>query len=186
MASIQYSNLIENVVIIELESHSDQRGLFVETWRKEWLPGSTEMVQANRADRSAGCLVGLHYHLHQADYWYVTAGQARVVLHDLRIDSPTEGITQGIELDGYGDPSHRGVYIPPGIAHGFSALTDTTITYFVDHNYDPNDELGLAWNDPDVAADWGIDDPILSERDKLNPKKSELIENLRPVYKKSF
>ena len=51
------------------------------------------MIQANRADRQAGCIVGLHYHLHQADYWYVPFGTARVVLHDLRDGSPTDGAT---------------------------------------------------------------------------------------------
>ena len=56
------------------------------------------MIQANRADRSAGCIVGLHYHLHQADYWYVVRGRARVVLHDLRQGSPTDGVTMLLDL----------------------------------------------------------------------------------------
>src|SRR5437879_235618 len=78
--------------------HGDDRGVFVETYRREWLPQGREMVQANRADRQAGCVVGLHYHLHQADYWYVPAGRARVVLHDLRVGSPTDGATVTLDL----------------------------------------------------------------------------------------
>ena len=73
--------------IVEPDVHGDERGLFVETYRREWFPSGREMIQANRADRSAGCIVGLHYHLHQADYWYVPFGRARVVLHDLRVGS---------------------------------------------------------------------------------------------------
>ena len=64
--------------------HGDQRGIFIETYRREWFPNGREMIQGNRANRQAGAVVGLHYHLHQADYWYVPFGTARVVLHDLR------------------------------------------------------------------------------------------------------
>ena len=67
--------------------------MFVETYRREWFPSGREMIQGNRADRQQGCVVGLHYHLHQADYWYVPTGGARVVLHDLREGSPTDGAT---------------------------------------------------------------------------------------------
>ena len=49
------------------------------------------------------------------------------------------------------------MFIPPGVAHGFAALTDMTITYLVDGYYNPSDELGVAWDDPDIAADWGVD-----------------------------
>ena len=61
------------------------------------------------------------------------------------------------------------MFIPPGVAHGFAALTDMTITYLVDGYYNPADELGLAWDDPAVDADWGVTDPILSGRDQANP-----------------
>ena len=76
-------------------STATSAGCFVETYRREWFPHGREMIQGNRADRQAGCVVGLHYHLHQADYWYVPFGAARVVLHDLRAGSPTDGATLG-------------------------------------------------------------------------------------------
>ena len=60
--------------IVELQTFGDERGFFVETYRREWFPGAREMIQGNRGDRQAGCVVGLHYHLHQADYWYVPFG----------------------------------------------------------------------------------------------------------------
>ena len=77
-------------------------------------------------------------------------GRARVVLHDLRVGSPTDGATLMLDL-GAGDDGthdHRGVFIPPGVAHGFAALTDMTITYLVDGYYNAADELGVAWDDP--------------------------------------
>lgn len=162
--------------------HGDDRGILVETYRREWFPGSAEMVQANRADRRQGSLVGLHYHLRQADYWYVPHGRARVVLHDLRKDSPSEGATAALDLgSSIGSPDdHRGIYIPPGVAHGFAALTDVTITYLVDRYYDPDDELGLAWDDPEVDADWGLDVPVLSARDQANPRRAALAPSLVP------
>ena len=182
MADVRHSLLIDAVVVVNPEVHADQRGIFVETWRRQWVPGGREMVQANRADRQAGSLVGLHYHLHQADFWYVAAGRARVVLHDLRVGSPTDGATESFNLGGDGTARHRGVYIPPGVAHGFAALSDVTMTYLVDCPYDPDDELGLAWNDRDVAADWGLADPVLSDRDNANPLRSDIPDRLRPAH----
>jgi dTDP-4-dehydrorhamnose 3,5-epimerase len=101
------------------------------------------------------------------------------VLHDLRSGSPTDGATLALDLDG---GSARGVYIPPGVAHGFAALTDLTITYLVDGYYDPADELGVAWDDPEVAADWGVADPVLSGRDQGNPRRADLAGDRRPRW----
>jgi dTDP-4-dehydrorhamnose 3,5-epimerase len=143
------------------------------------------MVQGNRGDRKARAVVGLHYHLHQADFWYVPFGQCRVVLHDLREGGPTDGKTLMIDLGSPPgtpgvDHDHRGVYIPPGVAHGFAALTDMTITYLVDGYYNPADELGVAWDDPEIGADWGVTDPVLSARDQANPRRADLPEGRRP------
>jgi dTDP-4-dehydrorhamnose 3,5-epimerase len=163
--------LIHGVVLRDLVAHGDERGRFIETYRKEWVPGAREMVQANRGDRQAGCVVGLHFHRKQADWWYVVDGRARVVLHDLRIGSPTDGETMSFDMTG---ELPQGVYIPPGVAHGFASLTALTLTYLVDGYYDPADELGVAWDDPAIGADWGVTDPILSVRDQALPSRSEL------------
>ena len=77
------------------------------------------------------------------------------------------------EVDG-GENNHLGLFIPPGVAHGFASLTDCVITYLVDGYYNPADELGVAWNDPELGADWGLTDPIVSERDAANPLRSEI------------
>jgi dTDP-4-dehydrorhamnose 3,5-epimerase len=165
------ADAIAGVWVVQPDVHRDDRGRFVETYRRAWFPGARAMVQGNRADRQAGTLVGLHFHRRQADYWYVQAGQARIVLHDLRVGAPTEGATMHFDLSGDAD---RGLYIPPGVAHGFAAHTDVTISYLVDGYYDPDDELGVAWDDPGIAAEWGITQPVLSDRDRANPRRAEL------------
>ncbi len=184
MATVVESGTITGVYVVDPVVHRDERGVFVETYRREWFPHGREMVQGNRGDRQRGCIVGLHYHLHQADYWYVPSGRARVVLHDLRTGSPTDGATLTLDLgenaDGTND--HRGVFIPPGVAHGFASLTDMTITYLVDGYYNPADELGVAWDDPDVAADWGIGDPVLSKRDADNPRRRDIAPQWQPHF----
>src|ERR1700758_4565 len=107
MPEIRPSASIDGVVVVEPDRHGDERGRFVETYRRSWFASGREMVQGNRSEKQAGALVGLHYHLHQADYWYLLRGRARVVLHDLRVGSRTEGATEEIDLDGDVD---QGVY----------------------------------------------------------------------------
>ena len=182
MATVTESDVIAGVYIVEPTIHGDARGYFIETYRREWFPLGREMVQGNRGDRVQGSVVGLHYHLHQADYWYVPYGKCRVVLHDLRTGSPTDGATQVIDLGRKEDGSHdhRGIFIPPGVAHGFAALTDMTITYLVDGYYNGADELGVAWDDPAIEADWGLTEPVLSARDQQNPGRADLDPQFRP------
>ena len=179
MATVFESDVIAGVVVVEPDVHGDERGRFVESYRRSWLPAGREMVQANRSDKAAGSLVGLHYHLHQADYWYVTRGRARVVLHDLRQGSPTDGATLTMDM---GDGNEVGLFIPPGVAHGFAAVTDLTITYLVDQYYNPDDELGVAWDDPDLALDWGVGDPVVSKRDQTNPRRADIPAGRRPYW----
>lgn len=184
MSILEPSPAIAGVVVAHPDVHGDDRGRFVETYRSAWFPGTRPMVQGNHAERRAGTLVGLHYHLRQTDYWYVVRGHARAVFHDLRAGSPTEGATTSIdlgEITGEGH-NHLGLLIPPGVAHGIAALTDVSLTYLVDAVYDPADELGLAWDDPEVGADWGIDRPILSGRDQGNPRRRDLSADQRPRF----
>ena len=177
MPKITESEVVRGVLVVQPDRHGDERGVLIETYRRSWFPLGHEMVQSNRADRQAGAVVGLHYHLHQADYWTVPRGRARVVLHDLREGSPTDGATLWMDLDA---DNALGLYIPPGVAHGFSSVSDLTINYLVDAYYNPSDELGVAWDDPEIAADWGIDEPLLSKRDQSNPRRSEVPPHLRP------
>lgn len=179
MLGVDLSGKIADVVVVTPDVHGDERGRFVETYRRAWFPQGREMIQANRSEKQKGAVVGLHYHLHQADYWYVLRGRARIVLHDLRLDSPTEGATLSMDLDGTED---RGLFIPPGVAHGFASLTDVLLWYLVDGYYNPADELGVAWDDPEIAADWALENPVLSARDRANVRRSEIGPEVRPRY----
>ena len=178
MVEIVESSTIAGVMIVNPMIFGDDRGRFAETYRRSWFPAGREMVQANTSDKVGNSVVGLHYHLYQSDYWYVPHGKARVVLHDLREGSPTDGATLVLDI---GEDGEQGVYIPPGVAHGFAALTDMIITYMVDQYYSPDDELGVAWDDPEIGADWGVTDPVLSKRDQSNPLRRDLPRGMRPL-----
>jgi len=168
---IEESPEIPGVLLVHLTEWPDDRGRFIETYRQEWFPAAPPMIQGNRSDSRAGVVRALHYHLHQADYWYAPRGRIFVALHDLRRSSPSDGKSQTFEI---GDGLDIGVYIPPGVAHGFQALTDATLTYLVDRYYDADDENGLAWDDPDAGIPWPITDAIISDRDRNNPKRADI------------
>lgn len=181
MPVIEECKEIRGVHLITPDLHGDERGVFIETFRREWVPGAREMVQCNRADRQAGCFVGMHYHLNQADFWHIPLGESFVILYDMRAGSPTEGETLTTMMGpAHGHPS---LYIPPGVAHGFWALTDMTIMYLVDQYYNPADELAVSWGDPTIVADWPGSDPVLSHRDVSAPFVADIPENLRPRWR---
>lgn len=169
---------VDGVLLVHLEPHSDDRGRLIETFRQEWFPGASSMVQGIRSDSRRGVVRALHYHRRQADYWHVPHGRIFVAMFDLRRSSRTRHTSLAIEI---GEGAELGVYIPPGVAHGFQALTDATLTYLVDQYYDASDEQGLAWDDPTAAISWPIADSILSDRDKSNPKLDEIPEDLLPA-----
>lgn len=158
---------IEGIYTVPIRAFADDRGQFMETFRREWFPWiEWDRIQNNRSDSKAGVLRGLHYHLYQIDYWYVPKGTIRVGLADLRPSSSTYRQTATLEM---GESNNIGLFIPIGVAHGFTALTDCTLMYLVNNYYDGGkDERGVAWNDPDVGVDWGITDPRLSPRDIEN------------------
>ncbi len=173
MTRIEESQHISGVLLAYLRPFTDERGRFLETFRKEWFPQrSWDKLQTNRSDSKAGVLRGLHYHHHQVDYWYVQAGQIRAGLVDLRPSSPTYLAAQTVEM---GDGREVGLFIPVGVAHGFLALTDAIHTYVVDNYYDGNDEYGVAWNDPDLGLDWQhTTPPLTSARDAANQRLRDI------------
>lgn len=172
MPVIKESQNIPGVLLVSLQPVFDERGRFLETFRREWFPQrSWDCVQSNRSDSSAGVLRGLHFHRHQVDYWYVAAGSIRAGLADLRRTS--KSFRNAITID-MSEDDHLGLFIPSGVAHGFAALQDATLVYIVDNYYDGADEYGVAWNDPELDLDWGVPAPILSERDRSNPLLSEI------------
>lgn len=168
MPLLTESSLIPGVINVQLRPFADERGRFIELFRKEWFPQRDwSNVQSNRSESKVGVLRGLHYHFNQVDYWYVISGRIRVGLADLRRSSIFYRRTTTIDLDA---ADNRGLFIPIGVAHGFLALTDVTLIYTVDNYYDGRDEFGLAWNDPELAVPWNFDGiPTLSNRDLENP-----------------
>jgi dTDP-4-dehydrorhamnose 3,5-epimerase len=138
------------------------------------------MVQSNLSRSRAGVLRGLHFHRRQADYWCFIEGRAFVALVDVRTGSPTEGRAwwQGFDASA----GLRGVYVPPGVAHGFRALTDVALQYVVDEPFTGRDEFGVAYDDPELAIPWPGEAPIVSERDRSNPSLAEVMAADPPAF----
>ncbi len=157
---------IEGTRLYRLTEHTDMRGSFFELFRKEWLPEVFgDRIQVNCSRSGAGVLRGLHYHNHQWDFWIPVSGRMTAGLADLRKGSSTYGRSVSLELDA---EEPVGLLIPPGVAHGFAAATDLILVYIVSNYFDNTDEHGIAWNDPVLSIKWGIEDPVISERDVLN------------------
>jgi dTDP-4-dehydrorhamnose 3,5-epimerase len=161
------------VLVRPLQIHVDARGSFLETYRREWLPAdASDMVQSNVSRSRAGVLRGPHFHRAQADFWVVLEGRAFIGLVDLRAGVPEQSSRQELIVD---STEPQGLYIPPGVAHGFYAETDLVLLYLVDAYYDGADEFGIAWNDPDLGISWPTSDPILSDRDRSNPSLAQVL-----------
>lgn len=163
---------IPGVELVRPAVWPDERGWFREVFRSEWVPGCfTDEFQLNLSETRAGALRGLHFHRTQADWWVPVSGSIRAAVADLREGSPGFLRTAVLELS-----AHEPVclFIPPGVAHGFLALTDARLLYAVNRFYNGTDEQGVAWDDPDLGIRWGTADPVLSRRDMENPKVEEL------------
>jgi dTDP-4-dehydrorhamnose 3,5-epimerase len=160
------SSVINGVYTVPIKVFTDERGRFMETFRREWFPQvNWDKMQSNRSESKAGVARGLHYHFHQVDYWHVTTGRIRAGLVDLRPSSPTYRAAQTIDIT---PDNNIGLFIPVGVAHGFYALTDCTLIYIVNNYYDGGDEFGVMWNDPALGVEWGVESAQLSPRDKTN------------------
>jgi len=171
---------VAGAFLVPLPRFPDDRGWFSESFRQEWLPGGRPMLQGNLSLSRAGVLRGLHFHLRQADYWWVSRGRMLAALFDLRAGSPTEGERLEVRLgDGSDGPAH-GLYVPPGVAHGFFAETDVLMQYLVDNVYDGGDEFGVRLDDPAIGIAWPAPDPVLSQRDTGNPSLAEVLRNPPP------
>jgi dTDP-4-dehydrorhamnose 3,5-epimerase len=170
---------IPGVWLVNLATFGDRRGRFMETYRASWLPFAAPMVQGNRSESTPGVLRGLHYHRRQADLWFVQAGRVTTVLLDTRVGSPTEG---GHLVLAQGGGEDVAVYIPEGVAHGFYAHDDVVMTYLVTNEYDGSDELGVAWDDPDLGIAWPVSAPVLSDRDLDNPRLRDVPASQRVAW----
>jgi dTDP-4-dehydrorhamnose 3,5-epimerase len=162
--------LPSGVEVHRLEPHADSRGVFTELFRDSWeLPVSP--VQWNAVHSEANVLRGVHAHWRHADYLTVVVGRAAIGLHDLREGSETEGLGTIVDLAA---DAPAGLSIPPGVAHGFYFVEPSLHVYAVSHEWDPSDELGCRWDDPELGIDWPCSEPLVSERDDELGPLSEL------------
>jgi len=150
----------------------DERGMFFESFHEKHLQEAginKKFVQDNQSFSTGGVLRGLHLQtapFAQGKLVRVITGSVMDVAVDLRQDSPTFGEHWSIVLDA---KRNNMLFIPEGFAHGFLTLEDQTIfSYKCTNVYHPESEGGLRWNDPDLNIDWGIDQPLLSEKDKVH------------------
>lgn len=158
------------VLLVPLTPHPDDRGVFTELFRSSWGTGVAP-VQWNGVSSLPNVLRGVHVHRRHADYLTLVEGRATVGLHDLRPGSPTEGLGTTVELDA-GAPS--ALVIPVGVAHGFYFHTPSIHVYAVSHEFDPHDELGCRWDDPELEIEWPCEGPLISDRDRSLGSLSDL------------
>lgn len=166
---------LEGVTVIALQPHGDNRGTFTEIFRDEWAVGP-EPVQWNLVASRAGVLRGVHVHLRHTDYVIVAEGHAAVGLCDLRAGSPTENDSTVLDLR---SDRRELLVIPPGIAHGFYFHTNAVGMYAVSEYWNPDDELGCHWADPDLHLAWPATDVVVSDRDAALPPLSALKRQIR-------
>lgn len=155
--------------------NDDVRGSFGELWRRSQTKtlGIADFAQSNLSRSAAGVLRGLHFHQRQTDLWIVPDGQAHVCVVDVR-ERLAGGSAPPVTTSEVYSPGDA-IMIPEGVAHEFWALTPVSLLYFVTKEYDGSDEFGFAWDDPEVAAAWPSDDPILSDRDSGAPSLRDAI-----------
>ncbi|HQQ62954.1 MAG TPA: dTDP-4-dehydrorhamnose 3,5-epimerase [Pseudomonadales bacterium] len=173
--------VLPGALILEPKVHGDSRGFFQETWRADTYSalGIPEFVQDNHSRSVRGVLRGLHAQRlrPQGKLVRVSRGAVFDVAADINPQSPTFGQCVGVELN---DENHRQFYVPPGYAHGFCVLSDVAdFLYKCTDYYQPNDEIGVVWNDPDLAIAWPMGEPLLSAKDLALPTLQELAGQLR-------
>lgn len=169
---------IDGVKIIQPKVFGDARGFFLETFEKkryqEMLNIDLDFVQDNHSRSSKGVLRGLHFQKvnPQGKLVRVVRGEVFDVAVDIRPDSPTYGAWEGVLLS---EENKTQFWVPPGLAHGFVVLSDTAdFEYKCTDYYNPAHEGCLLWSDPDVGIEWPIDNPLLSEKDKVGKRLKEL------------
>lgn len=159
---------LPGVLLLEPRVFQDERGFFIETFNTRALQGSgvpAGFVQDNHSRSTKGVVRGLHYQLAdpQGKLVHVARGSVFDVAVDIRVGSPHFGRWFGVELN---DQNLCSLWIPPGFAHGFCAISDIAdVIYKCTTLYDAKDDRGVAWNDPRIGIEWPIEDPLVSAKD---------------------
>ena len=175
---------LPEVLLIEARHTADARGGLVEAWHAERYAAAgigPVFVQDNFSPSGAGVLRGLHFQHPGAQGKLVSAlaGAIFDVAVDIRRGSPRFGRWVGVSLS---EHNHRQLWIPPGFAHGFCGVgRAAAVTYKLTAPYDAPRERTLAWDDPTLAIDWPVRQPVLSDRDRAGPLLADA--PALPVYK---
>ncbi|OBZ13448.1 dTDP-4-dehydrorhamnose 3,5-epimerase [Bacillus sp. FJAT-26390] len=165
---------LSGVVLLEPTVYCDNRGFFMESYNEQKaseLGISYSFVQDNHSlSVEAGVIRGLHYQLNpeaQTKLIRVTAGVIYDVVVDIRVGSPTFGQWEGFILS---SENKRQLLVPQGFAHGFcTVVKNSEVLYKVNAFYSAEHDRGIAWNDPVLAIDWPISNPITSAKDNKHP-----------------
>jgi dTDP-4-dehydrorhamnose 3,5-epimerase len=165
---------IEGLLIIEMDVFVDERGFFIESFQEkryqEVLGNNMHFVQDNLSQSKEGVLRGLHYQAPPFDMGKlvsVLSGRVLDVAVDIRFGSPTFGQHVAVELSA---ENHKQLWIPSGFAHGFVTLDDDTLfAYKCTNVYSKEHDRGVRWNDPVLGIAWGVENPIVSEKDQKHP-----------------
>lgn len=163
---------IPGLLIVEPSVFEDERGYFMESYNRNRFLKETgfekEFVQDNESLSNKGVLRGLHFQIPpyaQDKLVRVIKGSVIDVAVDIRKDSPTYGKFEKVLLS---EENKKQFLVPQGFAHGFLVLEDNTIfSYKCSRFYHRESEKTIRWNDPKIGIDWGIDSPVLSEKDRL-------------------
>ena len=170
---------LPGVYLLTPRVFGDERGFFLESWNAETFRDAgfdLQFVQDNHSRSARGILRGLHYQTRhtQGKLVRVSEGSVYDVCVDLRRDSPTLGQWYGVTLD---TVRKQMLWIPPGFAHGFYVTSDSAdFQYKCTGRYDPESEISIAWNDPDLGIDWPVPEgetPALSVKDAAGLSFSE-------------
>jgi len=170
---------IPDILLLKPDVYRDDRGFFLETYREEDLQKhhpEAHFVQDNLSKSQQHTVRGLHYQIErpQDKLLMVMQGSILDVAVDLRPQSSTFGKHTAVELNS--ENKHQ-LFIPKGFAHGFSVLSEEALVYYkCSDYYYPKGERGLYWNDPSLAVDWRVTDPIVSEKDQNQPLLDEIPE----------
>lgn len=176
---------IPGLLVIDPVVHGDARGFFLETYSRDRYAAAgvdVEFVQDNISSSRHRTLRGLHlqHPRGQGKLCSVIEGEVFDVAVDVRVGSPTFGQWVGVTLS---SDNKRQLYIPPGFAHGFCVTSDRALfSYKCTDYYSGENELGIAWDDDDVEIEWPVDAPLLSDKDRANPKLRDIPRDRLPRY----
>ncbi|MFQ6325039.1 dTDP-4-dehydrorhamnose 3,5-epimerase [Nocardia sp. CWNU-33] len=177
---------LADVLVLAPEPFRDERGLFTRTFDAEvfeaalGVPGAAAAFLQDSQSRSMrGVIRGMHGRSGRGEAKLVRCANGAVhdVLVDIRPSSPTFGQQQSFRLD---DNDFRHLYVPPGFLHGFQALTATAdVCYRIDRPHDPTEDIGVAYDDPDLAIGWPLPVTVVSARDRAAGSWQHLVTRVR-------